>query len=142
MRKTALISLACVALIASSCATGWVDRQTKMRIRGKVIESGTGKPVAAAYIDMADNDEMLRLILHPKNTSGEDGTFDVTYIHDYDRNIFMFIPIGGEPAIPEKLLIEITKDGYAPTILAVDPQQLERDSHQAYVIEEVKLHKE
>ena len=131
----------CAVLAASSC--GWVDRQTKMRVRGTVLESQSGEPIPGAYVDISDNQEMLKLTLHPKTVSGEDGTFDSIYVHDYDRTrIFWFIPAGGDPELPERLLIEFTKNGYAPSVLNVDPRELERDSHRAYVVGEIKLHKE
>jgi hypothetical protein len=114
-----------------------------MRIRGTVLESQSGEPVPGAYVDIAEKQEKLSLILHPKTVTGEDGRFDTIYVHDYDRNrIFWFIPAGGEPALPVRLLLEFTKDGYSPAVLNVDPRGLERDSHQAYVVGEVKLHKE
>ena len=140
MGRITTISFACLALIVSSC--GYVDRQTKMRVRGTVVERGTGKPLPGTYIDIADNDEMLSIILHPKHTAGEDGKFDALYTYKFNKNFFMFITYGGDPDIPERLLIEFTKEGYAPTILNVDPCELERDSGQAYVIGEVKLLKD
>ena len=142
MRRICLLSLTC-AVLAAAASCGWVDRQTKMRIRGTVLESQSGEPIPDVYVDIADNQELLRLTLHPKTMAGEAGTFDVVYIHDYDRNrIFWFVPVGGEPEVPESLIIEFTKDGYAPAILNFDPRQLERDSHRAYMVGEVKLHKE
>ncbi len=106
------------ALILSGC--GWKMAQTPLKLQGQVLESGTNDPVEGAYIDIADEKDKLDFAIKTDVVTDKEGMFDTTYNYNYEKWLWLGLPVFWFRNTPELLYIEAFRNGYRRRIIEVE----------------------
>lgn len=116
--KTCALSLAAATLFIQGC--GWKMVKNPIRVQGQVVEVGTGEPVEGAYIDIADEREKLDFRITTECATDSDGKFEGVYDYIYDRWMWLGLPVFWLPSTPERLYLEVVKNGYRPRVTEIE----------------------
>lgn len=113
-----LTTLTLLAAVLGGC--GWKMIDIQYRIQGKVLDAETQEPVDGVYIDIADRRDKLDFTITTGTVTGEDGGFDTRYNHQYEKWIWLGLPVFWLPREPEFLFLETYKHGYRNQIEEIE----------------------
>lgn len=99
---------------------GWKMAENRLRLKGQVLESGTNKPVEGVFIDVADARDKLDFTINTDTVTNGEGKYDVTYSYQYEKWMWVGLPVFWLPSAPETLYIEAFKSGYRRRFSEVD----------------------
>ena len=130
-----------LASILPGC--GWKMAVTPIRLEGQVLDADTGVPIERAYVDISDKRDELEFAIATATLTDTDGKFDTVYQYNFEKWMWLFLPVYWIPDMPEMIFIEAYKKGYRRRITGVDSRNFKKsvdDESPPNIIEPILLH--